>query len=143
MSEPERWRVDAADRAIARLDVPPHASREREFEIDVRFVVKAGAGRQPQHGLRVLVNGAQEWARRLPTQRDGIRPRNFHCCTVPLRASSAVDEAFSPPSRSKSSATVTIGMSTVQVMPPSITQNVMTSQDTKRQWSARPVRRHP
>ena len=71
MSEPERWRVDAADRAIARLDVPPHASREREFEIDVRFVVKAGAGRQPQHGLRLLVNGAQEWARRLPTQRDG------------------------------------------------------------------------
>ena len=71
MSPPERWRVDAADRAIAKLDVPPHATRERDFEIDVRFVVKAGAGREPQHGLRVLVNGAQEWARRLPTSRDG------------------------------------------------------------------------
>lgn len=71
MSTTERWRTDAGDRAIARLDVPPHATRERVFEIDVRFVVKAGAGRDPQHGLRVLVNGAQEWARRLKTQREG------------------------------------------------------------------------
>jgi hypothetical protein len=71
MTIPERWRVDAGDRAIARLDVPPHANRERVFEIDVRFVVRAGAGRAPQHGLRVLVNGAQEWARRVPTARDG------------------------------------------------------------------------
>ena len=71
MTSAERWRVDAGDRAIARLDVPPHATRERVFEIDVRFVVKAGAGRAPQHGLRVLVNGAQEWARKVPTARDG------------------------------------------------------------------------
>ena len=71
MSPTERWRADAGDRPIARLDVPPHATRERVFEIDVRFVVKAGAGRDPQHGLRVLINGAQEWTRRLKTQRDG------------------------------------------------------------------------
>jgi len=68
---PERWRLDAGDRAIARLDVPPHATRERVFEIDVRFVVKAGAGREPQHGLRVLVDGAEQWARRIATARDG------------------------------------------------------------------------
>lgn len=67
----ERWRLDAGDRAIARLDVPPHATRERVFEIDVRFVVRAGAGRDPQHGLRVLIDGAQEWSRRLPTAREG------------------------------------------------------------------------
>ena len=71
MNSPERWRQDAGDRPIARLDVPAHASRERVFEIDVRLVVKAGAGRDPQHGLRVLINGAQEWARRLKTQREG------------------------------------------------------------------------
>ena len=71
MSSLERWRTDAADRPIARLDVPPHATRERVFEIDVRFLVRAGAGREPQHGLRVLVNGAQEWARQVPTLRDG------------------------------------------------------------------------
>jgi hypothetical protein len=63
--------VDAGDRALARLDVPPHATRERVFEIDVRFVVKAGAGHDPRHGLRVLVDGAQEWARQVDTARDG------------------------------------------------------------------------
>ncbi len=68
---PERWQVDAGDRSIARLDVPPHASRERDFEIDISFVVRAGAGARPQHGLRVLVNGAQEWSRRLPTAPGG------------------------------------------------------------------------
>jgi len=71
MEAGERWSVEAADRAIARLDVPPHATRERRFEIDVRFVVRAGRGRAPTHGLRVLVNGAQEWARQAPTQPDG------------------------------------------------------------------------
>jgi len=71
MSSLERWRADVGDRPIARLDVPPHATRARVFEIDVRLVVRAGAGRDPHHGLRVLVNGAQEWSRRLITQRDG------------------------------------------------------------------------
>jgi hypothetical protein len=71
MTRTERWQADAGDRPLARLDIPPHASRERDFELDVRFVVKAGAGSEPQHGLRVLVNGAQEWARRLPTARGG------------------------------------------------------------------------
>jgi hypothetical protein len=71
MTAPERWRIDAADRAVARLDIPPHATRDRIFEIDVRFVVKAGAGAEPRHGLRVLVDGAQEWARQVGTLRDG------------------------------------------------------------------------
>ena len=71
MTAPERWRLDAGDRAIARLDVPPHATRDRVFEIDVRFVVKAGAGADARHGLRVLVDGAQEWARQVATARDG------------------------------------------------------------------------
>lgn len=67
----ERWRLDAGDRAIARLDVPPHATRERVFEVDVLFRVRAGTGAQPQHGLRVLVNGHQEWARRVDTATGG------------------------------------------------------------------------
>lgn len=71
MNPPERWRCDAGDRAIARLEVPAHATRERDFEIDVRFVVKAGAGRQPRHGLRVLIDGAQQWARQVPTATEG------------------------------------------------------------------------
>lgn len=68
---PERWQLDAADRPIARLDIPPHATRDRHFEIDVRFVVRAGTGAAPRHGLRVLVNGAQEWQRQLDTAADG------------------------------------------------------------------------
>lgn len=71
MSPPERWRADAGDRPIARLDVPPHASRERSFEIDVRLVVKAGAGPAPHHALEVRINGAQEWRRRIATAREG------------------------------------------------------------------------
>lgn len=71
MNQPEQWQLDAGDRAIGRLDVPPHATRERVFELDVRFVVRAGAGAQPRHGLRVLVNGNQEWARQIDTERGG------------------------------------------------------------------------
>jgi len=71
MTASERWQIDAGDRAVARLDIPPHAARDRVFEIDVRFVVKAGAGAGPRHGLRVLVDGAQEWARQVDTSRDG------------------------------------------------------------------------
>lgn len=67
----ERWRLDAGDRALARLDVPPHATRERVFEIDVRFVVRSRAGADACHGLRVLVDGAQEWARQVATLHDG------------------------------------------------------------------------
>ena len=71
MQEIEQWRVDAGDRAVARLDIPPHTSRERRFEIDVRFVVKAAAGGDPSHALKVLINGAQQWSRRVPTHADG------------------------------------------------------------------------
>ena len=77
MDAPERWQLDAGDRAIARLDVPPHATRERRFSIDVRFVVRA-AGDGAEHGLRVLVDGAQEWSRRLPTQPDGEDTLEWH-----------------------------------------------------------------
>ncbi|MFO1328174.1 MAG: hypothetical protein U1F56_12515 [Rubrivivax sp.] len=71
MDGPERWRLDAGDRAIARLDVPGHATRERDFEIDVQFVVRAGAGAHPEHGLRVLIDGQQQWQRRVRTAPGG------------------------------------------------------------------------
>lgn len=67
----ERWHTEAGERGVARLDIPPHASRERHFEVDVRFVVRAGAGKSPRHGLKVLVNGAMAWAREVPTPGEG------------------------------------------------------------------------
>lgn len=68
----EHWSVDAGARDVATLDIPADAHRERVFEIDCRFVVRAlGDGRSATHALRVLVDGAQEWARRADTANPG------------------------------------------------------------------------
>ena len=67
---PERWSADAGTRDVVRLDIPADALRERSFEIDCRLVVRASrAG--ARHGMRVLVDGALEWARTVPTHADG------------------------------------------------------------------------
>lgn len=67
-SAAEHWTEDAADSDAAHLDIPPHATRERRFEIFCSFVVANPTGHaDATHGLRVLVNGAQEWSRRVPT----------------------------------------------------------------------------
>lgn len=69
---PERWQVRAGAADVATLAIPPDARRERVFEIDCRFVVRAPeplAG--AWHEMRVTVNGAQEWARRADTANPG------------------------------------------------------------------------
>jgi len=69
---PERWSVDSGHRDVARLDIPADAQRERHFEIFCRLTVGNKAGRaDATHGMRVLVDGALEWTRTLPTQVDG------------------------------------------------------------------------
>ena len=68
MSKPEQWMVklDAAD--VATLDIPADLKRERRFEIDCRFVVRArDAAALPEHAMRVTVNGALQWSRRIAT----------------------------------------------------------------------------
>jgi hypothetical protein len=68
----ERWSADSGQRDVARLDIPADALRERSFEIFIRLVVGNKAARtDATHGLRVLVDGALEWARSVPTQTDG------------------------------------------------------------------------
>jgi hypothetical protein len=68
--KPELWSADSGNRDVARLDIPADARRERSFEIFCRLVV--GSGRcDATHGMRVLVNGAVEWARTVPTHADG------------------------------------------------------------------------
>ena len=70
--KPERWSATSGSRDVARLDIPADAQRERTFEIDVRLVVaNKAARRDATHGLRVLVDGALEWARTIPTPVDG------------------------------------------------------------------------
>ena len=64
--------ADSGHRDVARLDIPADALRERHFEIFCRLVVSNKAGRtDATHAMRVLVNGALEWTRAVPTQPDG------------------------------------------------------------------------
>ena len=71
MDSLERWSTEAGERGVARLDIPPHASRERCFEVSVRFVARPGAGASPGMGLRVLFDGGQQWARRIAIAHGG------------------------------------------------------------------------
>ena len=67
----EHWSVTVEGEA-ARLDVPADAQRDRHFEVYCCFTVaRAGAG-TASHALRVLVDGQQEWARRIATD-TGVR----------------------------------------------------------------------
>lgn len=75
---PERWQLDAADAALATLLIPPHARRERVFEISCSMSVRVpqDAGDQAWHQLTVQANGARQWQRRVtsrnPGQEDGL-----------------------------------------------------------------------
>jgi hypothetical protein len=68
---PERWQIDAGERDVAVLTIPPDAHRDRRFDVFCRFVVATRGDGRATHGMRVEVNGAQEWSRRLPTQNPG------------------------------------------------------------------------
>jgi hypothetical protein len=83
MTEPtaERWCVDAGDADVALLDIPPHLSRTRRFEVDVRFVVQCPApGGGAWHALTVELDGRQHWSRRIATSNPGQSDSlDYHC----------------------------------------------------------------
>ena len=99
-ARPEHWSVEARD-LVARLDIPPHATRERRFEVYCSFrVAHPGAG-AASHALRVLVDGAHEWSRQVPTDAGGrdsldVRFRRTVPVGQPLRltAIAEVDRAL-------------------------------------------------
>lgn len=69
---PERWSVDAADADVATLTIPADLQRDRDFEIDCRFVVRAPADAQaPTHSMTVLVDGDKQWSRNIATANPG------------------------------------------------------------------------
>lgn len=68
---PERWSAESEGRELLKLDIPPDAVRDRTFEISCSLQVQARDAGEAWHGLKVLVDGAQEWARRVPTHADG------------------------------------------------------------------------
>ena len=80
---------------MVRLDIPADAQRERHFEIFCRLVVRAGRP-DAVHGMRVLVDGAVEWARRVPTHAEGsdsldLRLRRTVPVGRPLRLSATCE----------------------------------------------------
>jgi hypothetical protein len=95
---PEHWETDAGDQGVAHLDIPADAFRDRTFEVAVDFsVVALPDAEAPWHELRVLVNGALQWSRRVPTHPEGgdsldYRMRRTIPSGEPLRVT-AVTEA--------------------------------------------------
>lgn len=67
----EHWHVDAGEADVALLDIPPDAQRERRFEVTCAFVVESAGDPAARHGLRVLVDGRQQWSRTVPTHEGG------------------------------------------------------------------------
>ena len=71
---PERWSHRARDAALATLVIPPHATRERRFEVSVAMTVKVPADAAEGscwHEMSVAANGAQQWRRRVPSHNAG------------------------------------------------------------------------
>jgi hypothetical protein len=93
---PERWAVDAGERDVARLDIPADLHRDRQFEISCLFMVTS-RGDDARHALKLLVDGAQQWSRRVDTHpgpHDSLetRFRRVVPAGVPLRLT-AITEA--------------------------------------------------
>jgi hypothetical protein len=79
---PEHWRIDAGAADVAKLDIPPSAQRERVFEIDLRFAVRAPAsGAAAWHAMTVDLNGVREWSRRCDTHSPSDT-LDYHCRVV-------------------------------------------------------------
>lgn len=71
---PERWQVQAGSADVATLAIPPDLHRDRDFEIDCRFIVRVPAeagSAAPWLQMRVLVDGHQEWERRIDAASPG------------------------------------------------------------------------
>jgi hypothetical protein len=92
----EHWTEDAGDGDAAQLDIPPHATRERRFEIFCSFeVANPLGGDEAAHALRVLVDGAQAWTRRVATHAGSdsldVRLRRIVPVGEPLRVTARTE----------------------------------------------------
>lgn len=67
----ERWAAAADGDDVLRLDVPPHATRERAFEVFCSLAVDARGRAGAWHELRVWVDGERAWSRRVDTDAGG------------------------------------------------------------------------
>ncbi len=78
---PERWSAHGGTADVLVLRIPPSSQRARVFEIDVRFVVRAGeASTNPWHAMTVEIDGARQWTRRISTSNPGHTDSlDYHC----------------------------------------------------------------
>jgi hypothetical protein len=68
----ERWAVDAGGAATAVLNIPPHASRERVFDIQCTMTVRLREALDGAwHRMTVMLNGQREWDRQVATHNPG------------------------------------------------------------------------
>jgi hypothetical protein len=94
---PERWSANSGHRDVVKLDIPADALQERTFEIFIHLVVANKLARaDATHGMRVLVDGALEWSRTVPTLVDGpdsldLRLRRTVAAGRPLRLSATCE----------------------------------------------------
>ena len=77
----ERWALDAGPADLATLDIAPHAQRDRVFEIDVRFELRAPEDCEGAwQSLAVELNGRAQWQRRAATANPGQTDSlDYHC----------------------------------------------------------------
>ncbi len=69
---PERWQAQAGPASLVKLDIPPHASRERVFDITCTMTVRLREPRSDAwHRLTVLADGQREWQRQTATHNPG------------------------------------------------------------------------
>lgn len=69
---PEHWELEVGASDVAQLTIPADAQRERVFEIACSMVVRRlDSAAEPWHEMRVTVDGALEWSRRIPTANPG------------------------------------------------------------------------
>lgn len=71
MTPAERWKLDAGDAGVARLEIPADAQRERRFEIAVTMTVKVPPSGGAWHALRIEADGRLQWQRRIGSHNPG------------------------------------------------------------------------
>jgi hypothetical protein len=87
----ERWSVEAGAADVAVLNIPASAQRDRVFEVQVHFVVRAPIPLgSAWHEMTVELNGMRQWSRRLPTNNAGETDCLDYRCRRELPAGQAL-----------------------------------------------------
>ncbi len=72
------------DGSVAQLTIPGALNRTRVFDVDVQLWAQIpAAGRPPELGLTLEIDGAQQWSRLIPASNPGQTDSlEYHCQLV-------------------------------------------------------------